>query len=189
MNPVRNRTSKPLVILSGYRISNGVNTDKHRFLKLSSQSALIGVFLFFHSFFLFPACQNRLFKKPEITLQKIEVSSVSLKEITVNLTADIYNPNLIDFEIEKFLYKIKIEGSELIDGELKDRVKVNAKGNAPFTVSARIGIDRPDFWNTALKVVNGDKVNYQIKGSISLNTSIGKKNINIDNTGEYMLKK
>lgn len=144
---------------------------------------------FFCCIFLLPACQDRLFKKPEITLQKIEVLSVSLKEITVNLTADIFNPNLIDFEIEKFLYKIKIEGSELVDGELKDRVKVNAKGNATFIVSARIGIDRPDFWNTALKVVNGDKVNYQIKGSISLNTSIGKKNINIDNTGEYMLKR
>lgn len=144
---------------------------------------------FFCCIFLLPACQDRLFKKPEITLQKIEVSSVSLKEIIVNLTADIYNPNLMDFEIEKFLYKIKIEGSELIDGELKERVKVNAKGNASFTVSARIGIEKPDFWNTALKVLNGDKVSYQIKGSISLNTSIGKKNINIDNTGEYMLKK
>lgn len=144
---------------------------------------------FFCCVFLFSACHDRLFKKPEITLQKIEVSSISLKEITVNLTADIYNPNLMDFEIERFLYKIKIEGSELVDGELKDRVKVNAKGNAPFTVSARIGIEKPDFWNTALKVLNGDKVNYQIKGSISLNTSIGKKNINIDNTGEYMLKR
>lgn len=149
----------------------------------------ISLIFFFCCIFLLPACQDRLFKKPEITLQKIEVSSVSLKEITVNLTADIYNPNLMDFEIEKFLYKIKIEGSELVDGELKDRVKVNAKGNAPFTVSARIGIEKPDFWNTALKVLTGDKVNYQIKGSISLNTSIGKKNINIDNTGEYMLKR
>ncbi len=189
MNPVRNRTSKPLVILSGYRISNGVNADKHRFLKLSCKSALISVLLFFYSFLLFPTCQGRLFKNPEIILQKIEVSSVSLKEITVNLTADIYNPNLIDFEIEKFLYKIKIEGSELVDGELKERVKVKAKGNAPFSVSARIGIEKPDFWNTALKVVNGDKVNYQIKGSVSLNTSVGKRNINIDNTGEYVLKK
>jgi len=147
------------------------------------------IFFLCSSFLLFPACQGRLFKKPEITLQKIEVSSVSLKEINVNLTADIYNPNLMDFEIEKFLYKIKIEGNELVDGELKERVKVKAKGNAPFTVSARIGIDRPDFWNTALKVLNGDKVSYQIKGSVSLNTSIGKKNLNIDNTGEYMLKK
>lgn len=144
---------------------------------------------FFCCILLFPACQDRFFKKPEITLQKIEVSSVSLKEITVNLTADIYNPNLIDFEIEKFLYKIKIEGSELVDGELKERVKVKANGNAPFSVSARIGIDMPDFWNTALKVVNGDKVNYQIKGSISLNTSVGGKNINIDKTGEYVLKR
>lgn len=145
--------------------------------------------LFFCCISLFSACQDRLFKKPEITLQKIEVSSVSIKEITVNLTADIFNPNLIDFEIEKFLYKIKIEGNEIISGELKDRVMIKAKGNAPFTVSARIGIEKPDFWNTALKVVNGDKVNYQIKGSVSLNTSIGKKNINIDNTGEYVLKR
>src|SRR3989338_6059898 len=33
MNLVRNRTSKPFVILSGDRISNGVNADKRRFKK------------------------------------------------------------------------------------------------------------------------------------------------------------
>ena len=144
---------------------------------------------FFCCVFLFSACHDRLFKKPEITLQKIEVSSVSLKEITINLTTDIYNPNLMDFEIEKFLYKIIIEGNEMVSGELKEKVKIKSNESTPFIVSAKIDIGSPDLWNTALKALNGNKVNYQIKGSISLNTSIGKKNINIDNTGEYMLKK
>jgi len=33
IDPVRNRTSKPFVILSGDRISNGVDTDFHRCMK------------------------------------------------------------------------------------------------------------------------------------------------------------
>jgi LEA14-like dessication related protein len=162
-----------------------MGADKYIFCK----SALIGVLLLFYSFFLLPACQDKLFKKPEITLQKIEISSITLKEIGVNLTADISNPNLIDVEIEKFLYKIMIEGNEMVSGELKDRVKVKSNGSATFVVSAKIDIGNPDLWNTAIKAVNGNKINYKIEGEISLNTSIGKKNINIDKTGEYMLKK
>jgi len=158
--------------------------------RYKGKSILVSCFLLFAFYFLLLAsCQDRFFKKPEITLQKIEISSITLKEIGVNLTADISNPNLIDVEIEKFLYKITIEGNEMVSGELKEKVKIKSNESAPFIVSAKIDIGSPDLWNTALKVVNGDKVNYQIKGSISLNTSIGKKNINIDNTGEYMLKK
>ena len=151
--------------------------------------SIISVLLFFYSFLLLPACQGRLFKKPEITLQKIEVSSVSLKEITINLTTDIYNPNLMDFEIEKFLYKIIIEGNEMVSGELKEKVKIKSNESTPFIVSAKIDIGSPDLWNTALKALNGNKVNYKIEGAILLNTSVGKKNINIDSTGEYMLEK
>ncbi|MBI4379032.1 MAG: LEA type 2 family protein [Nitrospinae bacterium] len=167
----------------------GRNNSYHG-IRYNGNFCLTNISLLFTSLLLlFSSCQNQLFKKPDITIRSIEIVSPGFKDFVLNLRADIFNPNLISFEIEKFFYKIKIEGNEIISGELKERVEVKARGNAPFMISARVGIDNPDFLKTTLIILNGDKVKYQIEGQASLNTSLGKKIIKIDKTDEYIFKK
>jgi LEA14-like dessication related protein len=75
------------------------------------------------------ALENLIKKKPEISLKRFDIDSISLKDITFLFEIELNNPYPIGFKLEDVGFNVQIEGNQLFKTRTKKGVTVKAGGS------------------------------------------------------------
>lgn len=89
-------------------------------------------------FFSCAALQNIFQKKPEVSLKKFDIDSISLKDITFLFDIELTNPYPIGFTLEDVGFNFKIEGNQLLKTRTKKGVTVKAGGSEVTSVTVKL---------------------------------------------------
>jgi len=90
--------------------------------------------------FLF-ACaelQNLIGKKPEVSLKRFDIDSISLKDITFLFEIELNNPYPVGFKLEDIGFNVQVEGNQLFKTRTKKGVTVKANGSETTPVKVTL---------------------------------------------------
>jgi LEA14-like dessication related protein len=75
------------------------------------------------------ALENLIKKKPEVSLKRFDIDSISLKDITFLFEIELNNPFPVGFKLEDVGFNVQIEGNQLFKTRTKKGVTVKAGGS------------------------------------------------------------
>jgi LEA14-like dessication related protein len=84
------------------------------------------------------ALQNIMGKKPEVSLKRFDIDSISLKDITFRFDIELTNPYPIGFTLDDVGFNVKIEGNQLLKTRTKKGVTVRAGGSEITSVTVKL---------------------------------------------------
>lgn len=97
-------------------------------------------------------------------------------KINVTLNIDCMNPNkTIEAVLDKLAFNLFINGKNLADGTLTDKLKIVPQKTVSFPVN--IGLSVSKVGKTILEVMQSNKATYELKGTASFSTIIGESSI------------
>jgi len=105
-------------------------------------------------------------KKPEAHLERTDIESISLQDITLLFDVKITNPYPIGINLDKVTTKFTIEDKQLFETSTKDELKIQAKGSA--INSFNVTLKYMDIINIVKDYTKKDNLNCIIDGEIVL---------------------
>jgi LEA14-like dessication related protein len=75
------------------------------------------------------ALENLIKKKPEVSLKRFDIDSISLKDITFLFEIELNNPYPVGFQLEDVGFNVQVEGNQLFKTRTKKGVTVKAGGS------------------------------------------------------------
>ena len=127
------------------------------------------------------------FEKPQVDLQKINVTSLGLSGGTLDLVFDVYNPN--DYRLRSTRLEVGLElagtdfGQALIDKPL-DLSPVNHSQVVMPVRFTWAGVGA-----AAKSLLQAQELPYGLTGAVLVDTPIGEKRVELKATGNVPLKK
>ncbi|MDD5065552.1 MAG: LEA type 2 family protein [bacterium] len=119
---------------------------------------------------LIPACATfdpGLFqKKPEAKLEKTDIDSITLQDITLLFDVKITNPYPVAINLAGVSTKFSIDGNQFFETGTKDQLKIPAKDSAMNTF--KVNLKYADIINIIKDYSKKDYLNCDIEGVISL---------------------
>ncbi len=82
-----------------------------------------------------------LSKKPEVSLKRVDIDSISLRDITFLFEIELHNPYPLGFTLEDVGFAVSVEGSRLFSTRTKKGVVVKAGGSETTPVKVAIPYD------------------------------------------------
>ncbi len=103
-------------------------------------------------------------KKPEVAVQKVNVTGISLSGMDVAFVLGVKNPNPLGVSLEGLSYKLDIEDKQLLKGKTQQKLKVAANGSSSLTLPLALAYG--DMFDGVSALVKQDKVHYALGGEI-----------------------
>ena len=115
--------------------------------------------------------QVPMVKLPRLSLKSIKLERLNLTGADFDISVGIDNPNAWGLVVNALQYKLKINGTEWITGQTRERLQMNEKGESilhlPFSLSfLKIG---SSVYNI---IANGKGLNYSFSGQTDLTSSL-----------------
>lgn len=107
---------------------------------------------------------QQLVKKPTLEFQGLNMKDMSLFEGTLVFHYSVSNPNPIGIPLDQIAYQVKIDGKNLINGDLDK--KINIPGNGKSNIEIPVHIRYLDFFGSIVDFVHKDVIEYDLSGSI-----------------------
>ncbi len=82
-----------------------------------------------------------LSKKPEVSLKRVDLDSITLRDITFLFEIELHNPYPLGFTLEDVGFAVSVEGSRLFSTRTKKGVVVKAGGSETTPVKVAIPYD------------------------------------------------
>ncbi len=107
---------------------------------------------------------------PQMTVQKFDLEKFRLKKTQTEITLQIQNPNIFPIRFNDTHYEFKIEGDDLVKGDMPEAVNIPAKGSATIILPAEINLKEAlgTTWDAVFKAA---KTNYSLTFSTRLQSS------------------
>lgn len=103
-------------------------------------------------------------KKPEVSVQKVNVTGITLKGMDVAFVLGVKNPNPLGITLEGLSYKLDIEDKPLLKGKSGQKLKLAANGSSSLTLP--LSLAYKEMFDGASALVKQDKVRYALGGDI-----------------------
>jgi LEA14-like dessication related protein len=114
-------------------------------------------------------------ERPKLIFQSWATQDLNLEGVTIVLKFRIENSNSVGISVAGARYALDVEGKEMLSGTLPAGLKIPARGSAPLVVTTRFQFARlPSFVEL---LATRDSLNCRIKGSVDIDTSIGRMEI------------
>jgi LEA14-like dessication related protein len=111
------------------------------------------------------------FEKPKLTFRSVSIQSFDLEGATLGFEYLLENPNKVGLTLARVGYALDVEGSRVVDGDLRQGLKIPAGGGAPITFPVHVKFkDVPGFVRL---VTSQDEVAYRLSGKAGIDTPIG----------------
>lgn len=124
---------------------------------------LFSIFLFFNGCAMLS--QFAILDKPSVSDYDISFKSLSLSAITLDVTLDVFNPNPVELDLNKFDYQLNIDDKPLLSGDQSSGLKVNAKGTTPVIIPIALKYD--DILSIGSDLLKQDSIDYQFQSNFS----------------------
>jgi LEA14-like dessication related protein len=129
------------------------------------------------------ALLSGLFQRPTVSLQRVDVTSLSFTGIGANFVMKVDNPNAIGIDLARLGYQLTIEGKQLAAGQGNQAANIPANGSGLVTLP--VAINFSDFVQSVEALLRKDNVNYSIAMSPGFNTPIGIIDIPLSHSGQF----
>ena len=103
-------------------------------------------------------------KKPEVAMQQVKVTAITLGGMDVAFVLAIKNPNPLGITLEGLSYKLDIEEKPLLRGNTGQKLKLAANGSS--TVTLPLTLAYKEMFDGASALLKQDKVRYALGGDI-----------------------
>lgn len=136
---------------------------------------------------LLTGCESltkNLLKDPEVTVLNVDVTDITMSEISLSVNLNVKNPNSIPLKLDRVTYQLAISGDTVTEGTMTEGLQVPAAGEnnlrlpLKFKFSTVAGILQGLMQDSFTK-------EYELKGSAQL----GVFSIPFSKRGEVQLKK
>jgi len=133
--------------------------------------------------FLFVGCPGitKPLEKPTVSLQGVEVTSVSLAGLDARVSLSIMNPNSIGLPLRALDWELSIGGASPIRGRANLSENIPARGTAPVDVDLHVSATTA--METATRIASGAN-DYHVSGVLHFETKLGDIAVEFDHTGE-----
>lgn len=110
-----------------------------------------------------------IIRQPDVSLSRVECTSLGLNSQTFVLSFDVHNPNSFALPVAAVSYGLKLEGKRFATGETSGRFTVPAKGSREFAINVDLNLlsTAPELLATIRDGVR-DGIGYELKGQFDL---------------------
>ena len=102
-------------------------------------------------------------QKPQITLEDVSVTNISLLEATMVFHYKITNPNPIGAKLDNIAYTLTFNDKEFVKGNLDQGIQIKAAGSE--IVELPITINYLELFQSVAGFIQAETIDYQIFGS------------------------
>ena len=123
-------------------------------------------------------------KDPEVTVLNVDVTDLTLSEISVSIKMNVKNPNSIPLKLDRVTYQLNISGDTVTEGTMTEGLQVPALGENTLQLPLKFK------FSTVAGILEGMLKSsftkeYELKGAVKL----GIFSIPFSKRGEVLLKK
>lgn len=127
------------------------------------------------------------FREPEIALERIEITGLSLTGGTFDLILDVYNPNPYELRGTRIELGLDLEGTHFGDALVERPVALSQENHSRIVVPVRFewaGISA-----AAQALVTRQSVRYRLGGAVLVDTPLGDRRVRVTREGDVPLTK
>ncbi len=106
-------------------------------------------------------------KDPEVEVSAVDVTSVSTKDIGLDLKLSISNPNGVAINLDKVTYALKFSGKDVTSGMIDQGIKIAANGQGDVVVPLKFQYNMIDSLITGFMKKTLAK-DYELSGTAQL---------------------
>ncbi len=114
---------------------------------------------------------DRLFQRPTISFESVEVREISLSGLTMDLSWRVENPNNVGMRLDRLTYAFDVEGSTLASGTQEQGLDLAAGGHSIITLPFELRF--ADFGRSIVSVLTQDSFNWTARGTMGFDTPAG----------------
>ncbi|MCC6158612.1 MAG: LEA type 2 family protein [Deltaproteobacteria bacterium] len=129
---------------------------------------------------LLAAC-SASFQEPQTRLVDARIDSASVERIKTTFTVEIDNPNSVGAKVTEVRYTVFAEGVKVIEEKVRKDFEIKAKSKTRVDLPARI--TPSDLAAAGLAAALNRRVNYTLKGEVTIDTPIGDMTLPISDSG------
>lgn len=124
-----------------------------------------------------------LVQKPEVSVNSVEIRSISFQDITLDMEVLVYNPNPIGIDLESFDYDLLIEDSSLLKGSAAEGLSLEANGSSIITIP--LTVNYKDLYQSVSSMREQDESAYRVDTGFSFQLPIlGEQRIELSHEGK-----
>ncbi len=125
---------------------------------------------------------------PDVKVENITWSNVSLDETTGVIKLNVTNPNQFALDVAKIDYALSLGGAEVAKSALASATKLAASGGSG-TVDIPISFSLKNLGLGAVKMLTGSSGGYGLSGALSVNTPFGPMTLPLKAQGTTLFKR
>jgi LEA14-like dessication related protein len=122
-------------------------------------------------------------EEPVVTISGVDFHGLSSEGLEFKLLADVENPNAFGADVSDLEYRISLDDVMVAKGTQADIVHVDAHSTSEVEIPFTFVWDAAD--EGVLKVLDGRKHDWRIKGSVRLSKSALSRKFNFSESGSF----
>ncbi len=100
---------------------------------------------------------------------------LSASSIDFDFLVEVENPNPVALRLDQLDFALDINGSHVVDGVSRDRIRIPARGIGEVRLTARADYNSlKSLFREVVDMVQGERARYQLKGRAYYDTPIGR---------------
>jgi LEA14-like dessication related protein len=115
-----------------------------------------------------------ILKPPQIDLPNVEVQSLSLSGADLRLKFRMRNPNTVKLSVKSMQYGLDLADVRVATGRLPRSIELAASGKTTAEMDLHIGL--AEVGTALMSMLQKDRLNYRLDGSLSVGTPWGPLN-------------
>ena len=127
------------------------------------------------------------FRDPDVTLTRIDVTSIGLSGGTMNLLFDVYNPNDYRIRSTRMEIALDLEQSHFGDALLEKPLDLSPQNHSQVVVPVRF--EWAGVGAAAKALLQRQEVHYGVTGTVFLDTPLGDKRLAVHGSGGVPLRR
>lgn len=127
------------------------------------------------------------FQEPEVALEVVEITSLSLTGGTLDLVLDVFNPNGYDIRGTRVELGLDLEGTHFGDALIERPLALAAGQHSRVVVPVRF--EWAGVGAAARGLVTRQAVTYTLAGRVVVDTPLGDRRVGVNRQGEVPLSR
>lgn len=125
------------------------------------------------------------FTEPDVALERIEITGLSMTGGTFDLVLDVYNPNSFDIRGTRLELGLDLEGTHFGDALLERPLALGREAHSRVVVPVRF--EWGGVGAAAQALFTRQRIGYRLAGAVVVDTPIGERRVGVERTGDVPL--
>jgi LEA14-like dessication related protein len=136
---------------------------------------------------LVSGCTSVFVKEPVVTVKDLNIISVDTAGAVMELYIEVKNENDFDLKLLGYSYDLHVMALPLVKGGAREEISFPGRQSTDLRIPLRVSY--ADLLALLRRNPNPDRVPYQLKAGLDLDTPVGHVNVPVDKKGTYSIPK